>query len=493
MNKKLVTNCRSFVLNLWRNNGLLLLASDALIIFGIFLFSYYIRFYFQELALKQYPISPIIHYIKGSIFLTSAWIYFIWKSGGYNNLFTASTSVLKIRSVVLSGIYALAVLMVISFMYRQMLLSRQVYLMSGVLACLMMLMVRLCFQKFNIYMHKQGLYIHKMLILGLNNTSRSFIHNIENNEAGIRIIGIAGEANNKSTYSDIAYWGDISDLHTVYQETEFDILVMSHSENGKSVLKCDLTDNNVVQIVNFCEQRNISFYMLSGTYTVTVAENEIRSFDGHPLVRLRDASLHPVYSIVKRAMDIFIAGVTILLGMPIWLGIALLIKLTSDGPVFFTQIRAGLHGKPFRMYKFRSMVKDAEKNLNDLVDIDKLDEPVFKIINDPRVTAVGRFLRRTSLDEFPQIINVLKGEMSIVGPRPEELCIVERYDVFQRRRLKAKPGLTGYHQITNRGEPSLSKRIEYDILYLKNQGLIMDLFIIAKTVYVVLTGKGITY
>jgi len=167
--------------------------------------------------------------------------------------------------------------------------------------------------------------------------------------------------------------------------------------------------------------------------------------------------------------------------------------LTGDGPVFFTQIRAGLHGKPFRMYKFRSMVKDAEKKLNDLVDIDKLDEPVFKITNDPRVTTVGRFLRRTSLDEIPQIINVLKGDMSIVGPRPEELRNVEKYDAFQRRRLKAKPGLTGYHQITNRGEPSLAKRIEYDIIYLKNQGFFVDLYIILKTVYVVLAGKGVTY
>jgi len=178
--------------------------------------------------------------------------------------------------------------------------------------------------------------------------------------------------------------------------------------------------------------------------------------------------------------------------MPLWIAIALFIKFGSKGPVFFTQVRAGLHGKPFKMYKFRSMVEDAEAKLGEMVDIDNLDEPVFKIKNDPRITAVGRFLRRTSLDETPQLLNVLKGEMSIVGPRPEELALVEKYDHQQRRRLKGLPGITGYQQINNRGEPSLSRRIKYDLVYLKHQGPVLDSYIILKTIWVVIRSKGLT-
>ncbi len=207
----------------------------------------------------------------------------------------------------------------------------------------------------------------------------------------------------------------------------------------------------------------------------------------------RDVSQFSIYSFIKRMLDIFLSIVGIFLTLPVWLCIALLIKLSGRGPVFFTQIRAGLNGKPFRMYKFRSMVLDAEDRLNDLIDIDNLEEPVFKIKNDPRVTMVGRILRRTSLDELPQIINVLKGEMSLIGPRPEELRIVEKYNGYQRVRLKTKPGITGYQQIMNRGESSFSRRFYYDLIYLNNQNLFMDFYIVFMTVPVVLLGKGTTH
>ncbi len=137
------------------------------------------------------------------------------------------------------------------------------------------------------------------------------------------------------------------------------------------------------------------------------------------------------------------------------------------------------------------MVQDAEQRLCQLVNFDSLEEPVFKIKNDPRVTPVGGFLRRTGLDEIPQLINVLKGEMSIVGPRPEQAELVERYNVWQRRRLKGVPGITGYQQVINRGIPCLSQRIDYDLYYLKHQSLSLDLQILFKTVGVVIRGDGI--
>jgi len=136
------------------------------------------------------------------------------------------------------------------------------------------------------------------------------------------------------------------------------------------------------------------------------------------------------------------------------------------------------------------MVDGADEMLQELVDFDAMEEPVFNIRQDPRVTGIGRFLRRTSLDEIPQLINVLVGSMSIVGPRPERVELVERYNSCQRRRLKAKPGLTGYQQVMSRGEPSLAKRIEYDLYYMKYQGFLLDLYIILKTIVVIVKGDG---
>ena len=129
-----------------------------------------------------------------------------------------------------------------------------------------------------------------------------------------------------------------------------------------------------------------------------------------------------------------------------------------------------MYGKPFPMYKFRSMVPDADEQLRNIIDLDSLAEPVYKIPRDPRVTSIGKFLRRSGLDEIPQLINVLRGDMSVVGPRPESVGPAERYEPWERRTLKAKPGITGYQQVMSRGDPSLAKRIELDLYYLKHQG-----------------------
>ena len=196
---------------------------------------------------------------------------------------------------------------------------------------------------------------------------------------------------------------------------------------------------------------------------------------------------------VKRGVDVALSLLGIVLTMPLWVLIALAVKLTSRGPVFFSQERAGLKGEPFRMFKFRSMVVDAEDRLRDLVKIEALPEPVYKLQDDPRVTPVGRFLRRFGLDELPQLLNVLRGEMSLVGPRPEVVALVERYNADQRHRLLVKPGITGYQQIHNRGMPDMAARLVYDLFYLRNRSVTLDLWIMGITVFVIASGKEITY
>lgn len=194
--------------------------------------------------------------------------------------------------------------------------------------------------------------------------------------------------------------------------------------------------------------------------------------------------------LLKRCLDVAVSATMLVILTPLLLVIAAAIKLDSRGPVFFVQLRAGRDRQPFRMAKFRTMVADAEHRLPELVDFEQLIDPVFKIERDPRVTRVGRLLRRTSLDELPQLFNVLVGSMSIVGPRPEQLELVERYPPEHLIRFAVKPGLTGPMQVYGRGHLSFDERLAVDRDYVENLSIARDLSILLMTIGVVLHGRG---
>jgi exopolysaccharide biosynthesis polyprenyl glycosylphosphotransferase len=183
----------------------------------------------------------------------------------------------------------------------------------------------------------------------------------------------------------------------------------------------------------------------------------------------------------KRAIDIVVSAVGIVLLAPLMLVIALLVRLDSRGPALFKQLRAGRHGEPFKILKFRTMCQDAPERISEVVALDELKEPMYKLRRDPRVTRVGRFLRRTSLDELPQLFNVLRGHMSLVGPRPEELWLVERYSETERFRLAMRPGLTGPMQVHGRGELTFQERMAIEREYVENYSLKKDLRILLRT------------
>jgi lipopolysaccharide/colanic/teichoic acid biosynthesis glycosyltransferase len=196
------------------------------------------------------------------------------------------------------------------------------------------------------------------------------------------------------------------------------------------------------------------------------------------------------YTFAKRVMDITLIGLAMPLLLPVFLLVSLLIKLESpDGPVIFTQERTGKHGKRFKMYKFRSMVPNAEEMKLQLAHLNELQWPDFKITNDPRVTRIGNILRKTSLDELPQLLNVLKGEMSLVGPRPTSFS-ADTYDLWQTARLDVIPGVTGLWQIIGRGETEFYERLRLDIAYIKHRSLWLDVQILFRTVWVVFSQRG---
>ncbi|MEG6571111.1 exopolysaccharide biosynthesis polyprenyl glycosylphosphotransferase [[Clostridium] cellulosi] len=197
-----------------------------------------------------------------------------------------------------------------------------------------------------------------------------------------------------------------------------------------------------------------------------------------------------IYRAVKRFFDVVLSVLALVVLSPLFLITAIAIKLDSEGEVFYSQLRVGKDGKLFKMYKFRSMCVDADKQLDKLKDLNEKDGPVFKIANDPRVTRVGRIIRKRSIDELPQLINIIKGDMSIVGPRPPLPNEVAQYTPYQMQRLSVKPGLTCYWQISGRSDISFDEWVELDCKYIRESSVWTDIKIILKTIPAVLIGRG---
>lgn len=225
-------------------------------------------------------------------------------------------------------------------------------------------------------------------------------------------------------------------------------------------------------------------------FDLTIFRATIEDFGGMPLIGLRDPAIDGYNRLIKRAFDLALASCSFLLVSPLMLLIAAAIRVDSPGPALFRQQRVGENGRLFTMLKFRSMVVDAEKRRSEVVQTAGDGTVVHKQVNDPRVTRVGRFLRRTSLDELPQLFNVLRGDMSLVGPRPELPFLVERYEPWQRQRFAVPPGMTGWWQVNGRSERLMHLHTEDDLYYIRNYSPLLDLQILWRTVGVVVRGRG---
>ena len=482
---------------LWRQRHWLLLCLDVAACFGSFIGVYYLRFHADFLDLSVLSLSPfnpsVDPYLKAATLTTAIWIFLLAREGNYRDHLNFATALTyRIQVVLMTGFYAIVFLMVISFMFRYLLLSRVVYVVGFASACTFMILVRFCFSLVEHRLADQCVTVYRVLVLGWSKNVETLLQRLQGKNQCTHVLGRLTWDRDRNAgvadWSQVPVLGSVEDLEDIYTRTPFDQLLVVADGNGEDgSVKYQET---IIRALNFSEERGIYFYMVPELFDVIVTRTELGSFSGIPLIRLQDASLHPIYGVVKRVLDVLVAAAVLVLGLPLWLLIAALIKLTTKGPVIYIQARAGAYGKPFSMFKFRSMVKDADQKLHEMIDFNALKEPVFKFQNDSRVTSVGRILRRLGLDEIPQLLNVLIGQMSLVGPRPEQVELVQRYNTRQRRRLKARPGITGYQQVMSRGELSLEKRIEYDLYYLKHQSFFLDLFIIAKTLLVIARGDG---
>lgn len=245
------------------------------------------------------------------------------------------------------------------------------------------------------------------------------------------------------------------------------------------------------QILEECEELGIKTRIPLNYYHLKIAQPSVETFHDMPILTFTTTSTNVLDLFFKYLLDRIMAVFLIIIALPLIAVIALIVKCTSRGPIFFKQTRSGLYGRPFTFYKFRSMYQDAEDRLKDLADFNEMEGPVFKMTNDPRITPIGRFLRKTSLDELPQLFNVLKGEMSLVGPRPPLPKEVEQYQRWQRRKLSMKPGITCIWQISGRNQiTDFDEWMRMDLWYIDHWSLWLDVVILAKTIPVVLTMHG---
>jgi exopolysaccharide biosynthesis polyprenyl glycosylphosphotransferase len=334
---------------------------------------------------------------------------------------------------------------------------------------------------------RRGELFRRILIVGSGTRARRLADSLmANSEWGIKIVGHLDPDPMRvgERVLEAHVLGTVSDIGWVLKENVIDDVILA-------IPRAMIPD--VDKIARACEEEGVKLGFMADVFDVHVARTHLAQFAGIPLLILEPVAQEPWKLLVKRLIDLGFALVTLPLVLVVVGAIALAIKLDSPGPIFFVQDRVGLHKRRIRMLKFRTMVVGADKLQAQFEHLNEAQGPIFKIANDPRITRVGRLLRRSSLDELPQVFHVLTGEMSLVGPRPMSLRDVDLFDRgIQRKRFSVKPGLTCLWQVSGRSNLPFSKWLELDLEYIERWSLGLDLKILFKTVPAVLTGRGAT-
>jgi len=299
---------------------------------------------------------------------------------------------------------------------------------------------------------------------------------------GLRVLGYIERDHKDLASSGVKVLGTISDIPRIAEENVVDEIIFVGNKPS------DL--ESLEDVLEICKEQGIRTRVAVDLFPAKVSGVSMEFLENVPLLTFSTTPDHAFSLFVKRVMDIVLASILLAVSFPFMVVIGALVKLSSKGPVVYRQVRCGLYGRKFVLYKFRSMREGAEDVLWEIKHLNEMDGPVFKMRNDPRVTPLGRILRRSSIDEWPQFWNVLKGDMSLVGPRaplPEE---VREYSRWQRRRLSVKPGITCLWQVSGRNEIDFHEWMKLDLHYIDNWSLLLDVKILLRTFPVVLLGKG---
>jgi len=455
---------------------LLTVISDAAAIEISFLFSYWLRF-FSTLTYYipiEYGLPPLDAYIKSSFVVIPVWCWLFNARHLYlpRRITSFSDEFFAIVRIVVLG---MLLVMAGAFFYRSFSYSRIVFWILGVSAVVFISMGRFILMKFEQFWYARGNDLKRVLIVGTSTVADKTYRSLTMHRSlGYEALGYCSvHSSAGDTMDHIPYMGSIASVPELIKTRHIDMILIAFSETEQPLLH-DLVRN--------CQGLNVEMMMVPDILELMTSQVQIKHIEGIPFLGIKSPTLSSWNFIVKRTFDLLFASLILLLASPIIGLIVILIKLDSRGPVFYLQERIGLDGEVFKVMKFRSMHTDAEQATG----------PVWSQKNDPRTTALGRFLRRFSLDELPQLMNVLRGDMSIVGPRPERPYFVEKFKNQVPRYLerhRVKTGMTGWAQVNGlRGNASIAERTNYDIYYVEHWSLVFDLKIILKTIHAVLFG-----
>ncbi len=334
------------------------------------------------------------------------------------------------------------------------------------------------------YFRKRGYNYKNILIIGTGSPAKDFIWEIKNNpEWGFRISGLLDWEDSLKGKKIFGFpiIGNLKDLPFILKNDHVDYVVFA---------VCKRFLNLIEESLLICEEMGVPTCVLADFFPLKFSKKMIGEFQKKPAIVFSTAPDSGTCLLLKSVSDRFLTLVGVILLSPLMLSLSFLIKLTSKGPVLFKQERCGLNGRKFTMLKFRTMVENADQMKGLLAEKNEMDGPVFKMTDDPRLTKMGNFLRKFSLDELPQLFNILRGDMSLVGPRPPLPKEVSQYDLWQRRKLSMKPGLTCLWQINGRNNIQFEKWMKMDLEYIDNWSLWLDAKILFKTIPAVILGTG---
>jgi exopolysaccharide biosynthesis polyprenyl glycosylphosphotransferase len=484
-----------------------MLVSDALITAASFAIAYYLRegsAIFQPAGDGRFawsgrfaPYGALLLFVV-VIRVLALRYYDLYRLRGEFSFFDDGLRVFKSTAIGSLLIVAAAFLYRGGFHYRSFSYSRSVFVLDFVIALTSLYAIRLVLRTTQTFFRLRGINLIPTIVVGRGPEAAFCIKEMrERPSLGYRVIGAVdtGQPGRDvpATYEGVPIIGDLAGLPEVIREAGANEVIIADSHVDGDAL---------FDVMMRCgRRRGVEFRIAPSLFNCLPSKTEVDQIGALPMIRLFREPLSDFARGIKRVSDIIIAALTLVLLAPVWLLIALLIKLDSKGPILYAQERVGMDGRIFVVYKFRTMrmnadseihreyqrkfiAGDAEANVGDA------SKPAYKLRDDPRITRVGRILRRLSLDEVPQLFNVLNADMSVVGPRPPIPYEVEAYELRHRRRLDMKPGLTGLWQVSGRNRLPFEEMVKLDLFYIENWSLLFDMKIILRTVLVMLRGDG---
>jgi exopolysaccharide biosynthesis polyprenyl glycosylphosphotransferase len=410
------------------------------------------------------------------------WVAVLWAQGLYRGK-ARWTRRGELTAVLRATLIQLVLTLSLLYVFKYPDVSRLLLIVIFPSLALAALGIRMAVRQFLILLRDHGRNVRYMLVVGANPRANAFADLVEcHPELGLVVVGhLKADPSDGGVILSRPLLGMIEDIEQIL-----------HTQIVDEVAIClPLSMEDMIEeMVSICQEEGKVIRMPVAPFGRNFSTSRIETVDGVGVFSLAKGPDKTVDLLLKRLLDIVGSAILLVVLSPFMAGIALAIKLDSKGPIFFRQERVGLHGRPIGLVKFRSMCKGAEKQLSELMADNEINGHAFKLSDDPRTTRIGRILRRTSLDELPQLWNVLRGQMSLVGPRPPLPTEVANYDVWHRRRLSMKPGITGLWQVGARRSQEFDHWVQQDLTYIDSWSLWLDLKIIARTVPAVLTGTG---